>query len=282
MKEEKTKLDILKKIVSIIVIVILISILSFLGMNAFKTDEKVNHPKVTFDIEGKGKMVMELYPEKAPNTVKNFLTLVNSGYYNEKVIYGKDINTIHVGRNQDGTEAIPTKSMIDPEIKKGSEKDTEYNIEGEFADNNFTTNDLKHTKYMVSMSRANYTQLNKALVKESYNSASGLFNIIMGEHAAELDGKYAVFGKIIEGQNIVDEIFNMETNVKENQENKFQLRRFYPYIKIKSAVADTKESYKVKYIDAFSLDNYYNDMVKEYNKKHQTKVNITNLNKKEN
>ena len=74
----------------------------------------------------------------------------------------------------------------------------------------------------------------------------------------------------------------METNVKENQENKFQLRRFYPYIKIKSAVADTKESYKVKYIDAFSLDNYYNDMVKEYNKKHQTKVNITNLNKKEN
>ena len=172
--------------------------------------------------------------------------------------------------------------MIDPEIKKDSEKDTEYNIEGEFADNNFTTNDLKHTKYMVSMSRANYTQLNKALVKESYNSASGLFNIIMGEHAAELDGKYAVFGKIIEGQNIVDEIFNMETNVKENQENKFQLRRFYPYIKIKSAVSDTKESYKVKYIDAFSLDNYYNDMVKEYNKKHQTKVNITNLNKKEN
>lgn len=255
------------KILLTLIILVLILILVNLVINGFKTtDVKSKIHNVTLEIEKYGIVEFELYEDKAPNTVRNFLALVNSGYYNDKVIYGKDINTIHVGRSIDGIYIPPKKSIVDSKIKKDSEKDTDYSIKGEFSENG-VSNDLKHTKYMLSMSRANYMQILPNLNKESYNSAGGLFNIVMGERAEDLDGKYAVFGKVIKGQEVFDQIFAKETNVKEDEENKLQLRRFYPYIKIKNAKTESKETKKVEYQDMFDLNKYIIDKVNLNNNK---------------
>ena len=85
------------------------------------------------------------------------------GYYNGKLIYGRDINTIHVGRKTDKTEEKVTLKNL------GKDSEEKYTIKGEFSNNGFN-NDLKHAKYMVSMGRANYTQIVPGLVEESYNS----------------------------------------------------------------------------------------------------------------
>ena len=73
----------------------------------------------------------------------------------------------------------------------GKDSDEKYMIKGEFSNNGFN-NDLKHEKYMVSMGRANYTQIVPGLVEESYNSGGGLFNIVMKEDSA-LDRKICSF-----------------------------------------------------------------------------------------
>ena len=266
---EKENTSIYEKIMyGLIAIVLLILI----GTMIFKVvkNNRAENPKVTFNLEGKGNIVIDLYPKKAPNTVNNFINLVNSGWYNGKIIYGKDINTIHVGRNKEGADESPTLSLVNKDIKKGSKEDVAYEIDGEFADNGFA-NDLRHEKYMISMARKNYTAIIKELEKESYNSATSAFNIVMGDKAPELDGKYAVFGKVIEGQEICDEIFNTETNVPENDENKWQLRRFPKdkrYV-IKEAICTDRNNKKVKTHERFDFNKYILDRFKEETKRQQ-------------
>ena len=258
---EKTRLNKLINIFMGMIIIILIGFLGFLVYSSFKNDKGKDYI-VTMKVKDMGNIVIKLYPDKAPNTVNNFLNLVNKGYYNDKVIYGKDIDTIHVGRGEDGSDIPTLKSLVDNSIEEGSDKDTAYTIQGEFSLNGFN-NDLKHKKYMVSLSRANFSQIIEGFDKESYNSGSGLFNIIMGDDAESLDGKYAVFGEVIEGKEICDEIFKKETNVPENEENKFQLRRFYPYIEIENMTSNVSELKKVKYQDAFDLERYITEQIQK-------------------
>ena len=266
---EKENTSIYEKIMYGLIAIIL---LILIGTMIFKMakNNRVENPRVTFNLEGKGNIVIELYPKKAPNTVNNFINLVNSGWYNGKIIYGKDINTIHVGRNKEGADESPTLSLVNKDIKKGSKEDVTYEIDGEFADNGFA-NDLRHEKYMISMARKNYTGIIKELEKESYNSATSAFNIVMGDKAPELDGKYAVFGKVVEGQEICDEIFNTETNVPENDENKWQLRRFPKdkrYV-IKEATCTDRNNKKVKTHERFDFNKYILDRFKEETKRQQ-------------
>jgi peptidylprolyl isomerase/peptidyl-prolyl cis-trans isomerase B (cyclophilin B) len=118
------------------------------------------------------KMVFELYPEYAPATVENFISLAQSGFYN-----GLKFHRIMKGFMIQGG---------DPEGNGtgGSGK----TIKGEFSANGFAQNTLKHTKGVISMARSS-----------SYNSASSQFFIMHGENAY-LDGKYAAFGKLIDGK----------------------------------------------------------------------------------
>lgn len=147
----------------------------------------MNNPVVTIEMENGKKIVAELYPEKAPNTVNNFISLVNSGFYDgltfHRVIRGFMIQ----GGDPAGTGAGGPG----------------YSIKGEFALNGFAKNDIKHLRGVLSMARAMFP-----------DSAGSQF-FIMHENSSHLDGQYAAFGKVIEGMDVVDEIASVRTDFRD-------------------------------------------------------------------
>lgn len=143
----------------------------------------MNNPKIKFFIKNFGEITAELYPEKAPTTVENFLSLVESGFFTG-LIFHRVINGFMIqGGGFD--EAFEQK-----EAKP---------IKGEFMANGFMQNDLRHTRGVLSMART-----------MAPNSASSQF-FIMHRDAPHLDGQYAGFGKVIEGIDVVDKIANVQT-----------------------------------------------------------------------
>ncbi len=141
------------------------------------------NPIVTFEMQNGGVIKAELYPEIAPNTVNNFISLIDKGYYNG-LIFHRVINGFMIqGGCPDGT------GMGGPG----------YQIHGEFSMNG-VKNDLKHDKGVLSMARA-----------MNPNSAGSQF-FIMHEKSPHLDGQYAAFGKVIEGQEVVDAIATVGTS----------------------------------------------------------------------
>lgn len=141
-------------------------------------------PIVTMNIKGYGQITLELYPEMAPNTVNNFVTLANNGFY-DGLIFHRVISGFMI---QGG----------DPQgVGIGGPG---YGIPGEFASNGFTQNTLSHTKGVISMARA-----------YDPDSAGSQF-FIMSEDGTYLDGQYAAFGKVTEGLDIVETIQNVATD----------------------------------------------------------------------
>lgn len=141
------------------------------------------NPVVTFEMENGDIIKAELYPEIAPNTVNNFISLVSKGYYNG-LIFHRVINGFMIqGGCPDGT------GMGGPG----------YSIKGEFAQNGFENN-LKHTEGVLSMARSMMP-----------DSAGSQF-FIMHKTSPHLDGAYAAFGKVIEGQDIVNKIAETNTD----------------------------------------------------------------------
>ena len=141
------------------------------------------NPIVTIEMENGGKMVAELYPEVAPNTVNNFVSLVKSSFYDGLIFHRVIPGFMIQGGCPQGT------GMGGPG----------YTIKGEFTGNGFK-NDLKHERGVLSMARA-----------MSPNSAGSQF-FIMVEEAPHLDGQYASFGKVIEGMDVADVIVNAKRN----------------------------------------------------------------------
>ena len=150
------------------------------------------NPIVTFEIEREsafgpetGVIKAELYPEVAPNSVNNFISLVKKGYYDGLIFH-----------------RVIAGFMIQGGCPQGSGMGGPgYSIKGEFAQNGFK-NDLKHDRGVLSMARAMHP-----------NSAGSQF-FIMHDVAPHLDGQYAAFGKVIEGMDVVDAI--AETKVDWN------------------------------------------------------------------
>lgn len=141
------------------------------------------NPVVTFEMENGDLMKAELYPEIAPNTVNNFISLVSKGFY-DGLIFHRVINGFMIqGGCPEGT------GMGGPG----------YSIKGEFSQNGFENN-LKHTEGVLSMARSMMP-----------NSAGSQF-FIMHKTSPHLDGAYAAFGKIIEGQDIVNKIATVNTD----------------------------------------------------------------------
>ena len=141
------------------------------------------NPIVTIEMENGGKMVAELYPEVAPNTVNNFVSLVQSGFYNGLIFHRVIPGFMIQGGCPDGT------GMGGPG----------YSIRGEFSHNGFS-NSLQHDRGVLSMARA-----------MNPNSAGSQF-FIMVEKAPHLDGQYAAFGKVIEGMDVADAIVSAKTD----------------------------------------------------------------------
>lgn len=144
------------------------------------------NPIVTFEMENGGIIKAELYPEIAPNTVNNFISLVNAGYYNG-IIFHRVIRGFMIqGGCPEGT------GMGGPG----------YCIKGEFAQNGFK-NDLKHEPGVLSMART--------MVPDSAGSQF----FIMHENSPHLDGAYAAFGKVIEGIDVVNAIAETATDFRD-------------------------------------------------------------------
>ena len=143
------------------------------------------NPIVTFEMENGGKMVAELYPEVAPNTVNNFISLVQSGFYNGLIFHRVIPGFMIQGGCPDGT------GMGGPG----------YSIKGEFTMNRFPNN-LKHDRGVLSMART-----------MAPDSAGSQF-FIMVEQAPHLDGQYASFGKVIEGMEVADAIVSTQAGLE--------------------------------------------------------------------
>ena len=143
----------------------------------------MNNPKIKINVAGFGTMTAELYPEKAPITVENFLKLCRNNFFNG-LIFHRVISGFMI---QGGG--------YKPDF---SETETE-SIKGEFAANGCTTNDIRHTRGVLSMART-----------MAPNSASSQF-FIMHKDAPHLDRQYAAFGMITDGIEIVDKIASVDT-----------------------------------------------------------------------
>lgn len=141
------------------------------------------NPIITFEMENGDIFKAELYPEIAPNTVKNFVSLVQKGYY-DGLTFHRVINGFMIqGGCPDGT------GMGGPD----------YNIKGEFNQNGFT-NELVHEEGVLSMARSMHP-----------DSAGSQF-FVMHKHSPHLDGAYAAFGKVTEGMDIVNKIADIDTD----------------------------------------------------------------------
>lgn len=141
------------------------------------------NPIVTITMKGGDVMKLELYPEVAPQSVNNFISLVNKGFYNGLIFHRVIRGFMIQGGCPDGT------GMGGPG----------YSIKGEFAMNGFD-NQLNHTEGVLSMARSMMP-----------NSAGSQF-FIMHKNSPHLDGQYAAFGKIIEGMDIVNKIAETATD----------------------------------------------------------------------
>lgn len=118
-----------KMTIQMMIIIILIILIGWLVCNrVIAQTSKVVNPVATFEVQDYGTIKMELYPEYAPNTVANFIALTNSGFYNNKVIFGKDDVCLYMARDTAEDAKGPTASLIDNSVEAGSENDYEYEI----------------------------------------------------------------------------------------------------------------------------------------------------------
>lgn len=152
----------------------------FLLTGCSNDEEITENPIVTMEIEDYGTIKIELYPEYAPNTVANFVNLIESGFYDGLTFHRLVPGFVLQGGDPDG----------DGTGGPG------YTIDGEFKANGYTQNTLSHDKGVISMARS-----------MDYDSAGSQFFIVLDDSAkSSLDGMYAGFGRVTEGMEILEEI----------------------------------------------------------------------------
>ncbi len=143
----------------------------------------MSNPLVTIEMESGGQIVIELLPDVAPNTVNNFISLVQKGFYDGTIFHRVIPGFIIQGGDPEGTG-------------RGGPG---YTIKGEFAQNG-VTNPLAHNRGVVSMARSRH-----------FDSAGSQF-FIMVDSAPHLDGAYAAFGRVVSGMDVVDAIVSVPTD----------------------------------------------------------------------
>lgn len=204
---------------ALLIIAMIIVIVLIVGTSAsilLKATQKIENPIATIKIEGYDTpIVIELYPEYAENTVANFITLANNGFYNGLKIHRVEDTLIQGGDvNGDGTGS-PSLSDLDKSIEPKSDADDFYAIPGEFQKNGYENNTLKFERGVIGMARGDYTAYASSLKAESYNSGGSQF-FIMTSSLPSLNGNYAAFGKVTSGIETVDEISKVERAVDES------------------------------------------------------------------
>ena len=156
----------------------------------------MSNPIVTIEMEDGGVMKAELYPEIAPNTVNNFISLVQSGFYDGTIFH----------------RVIPGFMIQSGDPDGAGTGGPGYSIKGEFSQNGFQ-NDLLHTKGVLSMART-----------MDPDSAGSQF-FIMVDDAPHLDGGYAAFGKVIEGLDTADAIVSVKTDYNDRPKKEQKMKK---------------------------------------------------------
>ena len=166
-------------------IILWLVIIAIMGGVFFMTGE-VKNPEVTIVMEDGSQIVLELFPEVAPETVNNFVYLTEQGFYDGLIFHRVMEGFMIQGGDPEGTG-------------RGGPG---YSIRGEFAINDFE-NELEHNRGVISMARSNQP-----------DSAGSQF-FIVHQDASHLDGSYAAFGEVIEGLEVVDEIAEVATDFRD-------------------------------------------------------------------
>lgn len=206
----------MKNVGKILWVIALIAIIVLIGVVGYgyyrKATYKPQNPIATMEVENFGTIKMELYPDQAPETVANFVTLANRGFYDGTAFHRvvKDFMIQTGSKNGDGTTGAKISDL------KDGGADEEYTIKGEFIANG-VKNTIKFEEGTVAMARADYTQYSSNLADESYNSGCSQFFIMTKENTG-LNGQYTSFGKVIEGLDVVHKIEEVEVKVAEGQE----------------------------------------------------------------
>ncbi len=202
-----------KNVIWIVALIILIVLIGIIGYGYYRNATmEVTRPVATMEVENFGTVKFELYPEYAPETVANFITLANRGFYDGLTFHRivKDFMIQGGDKNGDGTGVATTKDLRD------DGDDTEYTIKGEFISNN-VDNKLQFEEGVVAMARSDYTNYSSSLKEESYNSGSSQFFIMTAENTS-LNGQYTSFGKVTEGMDIVHKIEEVEVKAADDSE----------------------------------------------------------------
>lgn len=190
-------------ILSVISLIFVLILGSFLAYGYYqKATYKLQRPIVSMDIKDYGTIKIELYPDMAPNTVKNFIKLINDGYYNGLTFHRVEESLIQGGDTAgDGTGQ------------------TELSINGEFKQNGYD-NTMKFERGTLGLARQDFTyysSISPDLIEKGYNSGYAQF-FIMAEDVEAFNGYYTAFGKVIEGMDIVDKIKGLETTTEKNEQ----------------------------------------------------------------
>ncbi len=201
-----------KNIIWIIALILVIVLIATLGYGYYKkATMEVKNPIATMEVENFGTIKMELYPELAPQTVANFVTLANRGFYDGLTFHRIVKDFMIQGGDKEGTgQGSATTADL-----KDDGNETKYSIKGEFIDNKVENNKLKFEEGVLGMARSDYTSYSPSLTEESYNSGSSQFFIMTKENSS-LNGHYTSFGKVIEGLDIVHKIEEVEVKAADN------------------------------------------------------------------
>lgn len=202
-----------KNIIWIIALILVILLIGVVVYGYYKNaNMEVKNPIATMEVENFGTIKIELYPNLAPQTVSNFVTLANRGFYDGLTFHRVVKDFMIQGGDKEGTGSGSAKIS---DLKDGGE-DKPYSIKGEFMANG-VDNKLKFEEGVIGMARNDYTQYSSSLKEESYNSGSSQF-FIMTKNNTALNGYYTSFGKVIEGLDIVHKIEQVEVKTADNSE----------------------------------------------------------------
>ena len=200
-----------KNIIWIVALIVLIALVGTLGYGYYKkATMEVKNPVATMEVENFGTIKIELYPEQAPETVANFITLANRGFYDGLTFHRVVKDFMIQGGDKKGTGSGSAELS---DLKDGGEE-KDYSIKGEFVANG-VNNTLKFDEGVIGMARNDYTQYSSSLKEESYNSGSSQF-FIMTKANTSLNGYYTAFGKVIEGMDVVHKIEEVEVKAADN------------------------------------------------------------------
>ena len=177
----------MKRLTKLLALLLAISMLAACG------SKKV--PMATLTLEDGDEILIYLYPDKAPNTVANFISLANSGFYDGLTFHRVVEDFVMQGGSPDGT----------------SSGGPGYTIEGEFVDNGYKKNDIPMEAGVIAMARFGGTDDTS---EAAYNSAGSQFFILMKDKE-DLQGQYAAFGKVFSGLNILQKLSQKDTDSKD-------------------------------------------------------------------